>query len=109
MEKLSEKGVYELLRTNFAMDIDHRFKEHSVDLLQMVSKLIDANTATLNGLLSACIDDVHDEVLMELEQLHGEMPKEALPPPPDRPSSSRLTRNGRISSVANFLGIDNDH
>ncbi|KAE8787375.1 hypothetical protein D1007_38693 [Hordeum vulgare] len=94
------------------MDLDHLFKEQGAYLLQAMAKLIDANMETLDGLLSARIDGVHGEVMMELEQLRGEMPKEVTPSPPppcDGPSLLHLARNGRNSAANDFLGIDNDH
>ena len=69
MDKPSEdgRGVYALLRADFTADLARRFKEHGENLLLAVDKLIQANTTTLDGLLSARVDGVRDEINLELE------------------------------------------
>lgn len=108
MDKLSEdgRGVYALLRADFTADLDQRFKEHGENLLQAVDKLIQANTTTLDGLLSARVDGVRDEFALELEQIRGEWQKD--PPGRVETSSSRLAGSGR-GTASDSLGIDQEH
>ncbi|KAE8817460.1 hypothetical protein D1007_04883 [Hordeum vulgare] len=78
MDKLPDKGrdVYSLLRADFTADLDQRFKAHGEDLLEAVDKLIQDNTATLDGLLSARVDEAREELALEVEAFRSDWRKE---------------------------------
>ena len=82
MEELGEEGraVYELIRTEFAADLDSRFKEQGEVLLRSMTRLLEANNATLDGLLSVRVDDVREEMAIELEQLKADANKGVIRP-----------------------------
>ncbi|KAI4977220.1 hypothetical protein ZWY2020_051119 [Hordeum vulgare] len=108
MDNLSDEGhdVYSLLRADFTADLDQRFKDHGENLLQAVNNLIQANTATLDGLLTAPVDGVREELALELEAIRGEWQREA--PRRGEASASRLAGSGR-NPAANSLGFDQDY
>ncbi|KAI5021108.1 hypothetical protein ZWY2020_054518 [Hordeum vulgare] len=107
MDKLSAKcGVYSLLRADFTADLDHRFRDHDERLLQEIDKLIQANTTTLDGLLTARVDGVREELALELEAIRGDWQKEPLGR--GEASASRLVGGGR-DSAADSLGFDLDY
>lgn len=60
MEELGAEGrlVYELLRTEFAIDLKKKLKDQGESLLRSMSKLLKANNSTLDGLMSARVDDI---------------------------------------------------
>lgn len=81
VSKLSEegRGVYKLLRTDLTSDLEQRLKGQGDVLLQPMEKLIEANTATLDGLISARMDGVREEMALKLEQICGELHKDIKP------------------------------
>ncbi|KAI5021710.1 hypothetical protein ZWY2020_058440 [Hordeum vulgare] len=78
MDKMSDedRGVYALLCADFTADLDERFKDHIEKLLQAANKIIEANTAMLDGPLLGRIDGVHEELALELESVRDEWQKE---------------------------------
>ncbi|KAE8821897.1 hypothetical protein D1007_00091 [Hordeum vulgare] len=103
MDKLSEEscGMYSLLRADFTADMDHRFKDHGENLLQAVDKHIQANTATLDGLLTARVDGVQEELGLEFETLCSDWQKEPLGC--GEASASRLVGGGCNSAIDSLV------
>ncbi|KAI4963208.1 hypothetical protein ZWY2020_016981 [Hordeum vulgare] len=99
MDHLSEesRGMYSLLHADFAADLDQRLKDHGELLLEVVNKLIKANTATLDGVLTAWLDGVREELHLELENHRSDWPWE--PQAREETSASRLAGGGRNSAT----------
>ena len=68
--------MYELLRADFASDMNQRPKDQGENLLEAMSKLIDSNTSALDGLISARIDGVRAELNLEIDQIRAEQMKD---------------------------------
>ncbi|KAE8807366.1 hypothetical protein D1007_16424 [Hordeum vulgare] len=94
MDKLLDEGhgMYSLLWTDFTADLDQHFKAHEENLLQAVDKLIQANNTTLDGLLTARVDGVWEELALELEAVRADWPKES--PGRGKASATRLVGDG---------------
>ncbi|KAE8805224.1 hypothetical protein D1007_18779 [Hordeum vulgare] len=108
MDQLSEDshGVYSLLWADFTADLDQRFKDHGELLLQEVVKLIKANTATLDRLLTARVDGAREKLHLELEHHQSDGSRELQAR--GETSAARLAGGGR-NSAADPLGMDQDH
>lgn len=68
MDDLSgeSRAVYELLRHEISVDLDQKLKAQGESLLQSMSKMLEANNSTLDGLMSARTDAIRDEVMLDL-------------------------------------------
>lgn len=72
MERLSADGrsVYELLRADATQDIEQiqkLLKDQGEQMLQTMNKMLEANNAALDSLISARVDAVHQEVAIDME------------------------------------------
>ena len=90
MEELNPESsvVYELLHHEIVSDT----------LLHSMSKLLEANNATLDGLMSVRVDGVREELALDQEQIKASMYKQETTDPGhkgDGSSSSRNVGHGR--------------
>ncbi|KAI4978863.1 hypothetical protein ZWY2020_015616 [Hordeum vulgare] len=114
MEDLSDEGraMYHLLRHEISTDFDLKINAQEESILQSMSTTLEANNSTLDGLMSAWADAIHDEVMLDLEQIRVDVNKiEAvdLGPKHDGGSSSRKVGQGSGGASTDTLGYDNDH
>ena len=94
MEELSSesRAVYELLRHEFADDLDRKLKTQAESLLQSMSKIIDANNTTLDKLMTARADRIRDEIALDLEQLRTNLYKHEETEPDPKADSGQDSR-----------------
>jgi hypothetical protein len=77
MDKLSIEGhvVYELLRHEIINDMDQKLQAHGESLLQSMSKMMEANNATLDSLMSVRANGIHGELALNLGQIKVDLYK----------------------------------
>ena len=68
MEKLSAEGrnIHEFVKSAVTDDFEQRLKVHIDDLLKSMTKLLQDSTKTLAGRITACVDSVRSELLLEI-------------------------------------------
>lgn len=114
MEDLNGEGraVYQLLRHEIFTDFDVKLKAQEDPILQSMSRMLEANNSTLDGLMSARADAICDKVMLDLKQIKVDVNKlEAVDPGPkqDGGSSSHKVGQGHGNATTDTLGYDNDH
>ena len=69
MDELGEEGrmLYQLVRSELIADLDARLKEQGDVLLKSMGRLLEANNATLLGLMFVRVDGVREEMALDLE------------------------------------------
>ena len=74
MDGLSAEGcsIHKLVKSTISDDLDQRLKVHSEDLLKSMTKLLQDSTKTLDGLITACVDSVHSDLLLKIYQIRSD-------------------------------------
>lgn len=107
MDKLSDEAreIYELLKVDFNNSVDKRFKDQRDNILGAVCKMLDETTETLDGIITARVDGVREELSGDLAQMRSDLDKVHVHTPTEpQLQTPKAKSSGRATPRSLFAG-----